>query len=57
MNQEVGAPEACTVKTAEDGKNGSDNYEEFSYTGSSLHITSQYSNRGQKFANIKYFLD
>ena len=44
---------ACAVKTAEDGKNGSDNYEGFPYTGSSLHINSQYRIRGQKFANIK----
>ena len=33
VNQELGAREACTVKTAEDGKSGSDNYEGFPYTG------------------------
>ena len=53
VNQELGAREACAVKTAEDGKNSSDNYERFPYTGSSLHINSQYCIRGQKFANIK----
>ena len=53
VNQELVAREACTVKTAEDGKNGLDNCEGLPYTGSSLHINSQYRNRGQKFANIK----
>ena len=53
VNQKLGAREACTVKTAEDSKSGSDNYEGFSYTGSSLHINSQYRIQGQKFANIK----
>ena len=32
VNQELGAREACAVKTAEDCKNGSNNYE-FPYTG------------------------
>ena len=53
VNQELGAREACAVKTAEDGKNGSDNYERFLYTGLSLHISSWYRIQGQKFANIK----
>ena len=53
VNQELGALETYTVKTAEDGKNGSDSYEGFPYRGSSLHINSQYRIRGQKFANIK----
>ena len=53
VNQEFGAREACTVKTAEYGKNGSGNYEGFPYTWSSLHINSQYHIRGQKFANTK----
>ena len=48
VSQELGAREACTVKTAENGKNGLDNYERFSYTGSTLHINSQYRIRGQK---------
>ena len=52
VNQELGAREACAVKTAEDCKNGSKNYE-FPYTGSSLHINSQYRIWGPKFANIK----
>ena len=37
VNQELGAREACTLKTAEDGQNRSDNYEEFS-ARSALHI-------------------
>ena len=47
------AREACAVKTAEDGKNSSDNYKGFPYTGSSLHINSWYRIQGQKLANIK----
>ena len=50
---EIWAREACILKTAENGKNGSDNYEGFPYTGSFLHINSQYHNQGQKFTNIK----
>ena len=56
VNQELGAREACAVKTAEDGKNVSDNYERFLCTGLSLHINSRYRIQGQKFANIKCVL-
>ena len=55
VNQELEALEACPVKIPEDGKNGSDNYERFPYTRSSLHINSEYRTRGQKFANIKCY--
>ena len=40
-------------KIVEDGKNGSDNYEGFPYTGSSMHINSRDRICGQRFANIK----
>ena len=56
VNQELGACEACTLKTAEDSKNGSDNFEGFPYKESSLHTDSQYRNRDRKFANIKCVL-
>ena len=55
VNQELEALEACLVKTPEDGKNGSDNYERFPYTRSSLHINSQYHTLCQKFTNIKCY--
>ena len=54
VNQKLGALKECTVKTAEDSKSGSDIYEGFPYTGSSLHINSLYRFQGQKFSNIKY---
>ena len=56
VNQELGAHEACRSKTAEDGKNGSNNYEGFPYIGSSLHINSQYRNRGQKLLILSVYV-
>ena len=47
VNQELEDREACAVK------NGSDIYEGFPYTGSSLHINSRYRIQGQILANIK----
>ena len=52
VNQELRARQPYPLKKAEDAKNGSDNYEVFLYTGSSLDINCQHHNWGQQFANI-----
>ena len=49
VNQELEAREAFPLNAVEDGKNGSNSYEEFPYTGSSFHINCY---RCQKLANI-----
>ena len=49
VNQELKAREAFPLNTVEDGKNGSNSYEEFPYTGSSFRINCY---RCQKLANI-----
>ena len=49
VNQELEAREAFPLNAVEDGKNGSNSYEEFPYTGSSFHVNRY---RCQKLANI-----
>ena len=56
VNLELGARKACAVKTDENGKNGSDNYEGFPSTGSSLYKYFQYRSRNIFVTRVRNLL-